>query len=251
MTTARPFAISILALSLTAVSAHADLKPVAMDAKEFKYVRLANDVASIKQVKAGDKTYRLVTMDSPLNGDVNMTSVLIVGDEVGGEAGFDAGFLLTPSLLANGSNELNVVTDLIPRTNGVEISALTPDGTTVSRSLVFDAKTNVLKEGKLATVQNCGDLTATNDVFQCLVDENTKEDKALNAAYAKAIKGADAVRAARIKASEKAWLALRAANCTLAGDDMRGGSYEKVLVEGCYLDMSKKRTAELLEISRN
>lgn len=251
MTNARPIALAILALSLTAVSARADLKPVATDAKEYKYVSLANDVASIKQVKAGDKTYRLVTMDSPLNGDVNMTSVLLVGDEVGGEAGFDAGFLLTPRLLANDTNELNVVTELAPRASGVEIKALTPDGTTVSRTLEFDAKANVLKEGKLATIQNCGDLTATNDVFQCLVEENAKEDKALNAAYAKAIKSADKVRAAKIKAAEKAWLALRSANCALAGDDMRGGTYEKVLVEGCTVEMTKKRTAELLEISRN
>lgn len=251
MSTARPFALSILVLLLTAASAHADLKPIGQSSKWFKYVSIANDVSNVKQVKAGDKTYRLVTMDTPLNGDVASTSILLVGDEVGSDAGYDAGFVLSPRPMKDGSNELNVVTDISPRANGVELKAYTPYGDAASRTVVYDAKAGVLKESKLVVNKSC----AGNDqaaIYACTISNLGNEDRALNSVYAKVLKGADSIRSAKIRAAQKAWISMRDASCELAGDDLRGGlNGEKALIAGCRLEMTKKRISELNQIANH
>lgn len=238
---------AVLVASLTSLTAFADLKPIQSGTKADEIASTANGVFNVKQIGSGNLQYKLVTMDTVLNGDVGTTSILLTGEEVGGEAGYDSAFLLSP----RGEDSLSVmsVSNIEPAANGVKVTYSDGEGATKSQVVKFDGKTKTLKESAPIAEKDCSEVTATNDVYQCLVAELTTADANLNAAYAKAKKATDATGAKLLLASEKAWIALRDAQCALDGDQMRGGTYEKVLRAGCKLDMTKKRTEALSQMA--
>lgn len=88
----------------------------------------------------GDKKYKIVAMDSVLNGDLSTTTILMVGDEVGGAAGYDSAFQLTPT------NEYQSISKIRFLHNGVEVSLRSFEGKTTKKLLRFDSKSNTLIE---------------------------------------------------------------------------------------------------------
>ncbi len=230
--------------ALTSLSAFADLSPISATSKAQPIADQANAIFSVTNVRSGTQAYKLVTMDTVLNGDVGTTSVLLTGQDVGGEAGYDAAFLLSPR--SDSTTDAMGISGLVATANGVEITYSDSNGLSKKRTASYDAKAKILKEGPSAPAKNCDSEKSTNDTFQCLLAEGTRADAALKAAYTKAKASSDPVGATKLKASEKAWLAFRTAQCTLQADEMRGGSEEKVINAGCYASMTEKRTADLL-----
>ncbi len=89
---------SVLALAST--TAFAGLSPIkSTDESAMKASRIANDVHTVEYVAAGDLTYKIVQMDSGLNGSIGSTIIVHVGEQVGGVAGYEAAFVLGPKVL--------------------------------------------------------------------------------------------------------------------------------------------------------
>ncbi len=132
------FLITSFSLScLNAVAA--DLKPVVMGTKEADVAIRANDVFSVKHLKLGGKTYKFVSLSSVLNGDVSSTTILLVGDEVGGEAGFEDAFVLSPAGEINSLKSARVVG------KEVEVVLYQFTGKPVKKMLRYDAVAKTLK----------------------------------------------------------------------------------------------------------
>ncbi len=72
------------------------LKPVTPGTLAEEIADTANDIFNVFNVNAGDYEYKIVSMDSPLNGDISTTTMVLVGESVGGPAGYEAAFVLTP-----------------------------------------------------------------------------------------------------------------------------------------------------------
>ncbi|WP_438752492.1 lysozyme inhibitor LprI family protein [Pararhizobium sp. O133] len=52
-----------------------------------------------------------------------------------------------------------------------------------------------------------------------------------------------------LKKAQRAWIDYRDGQCVLAGFEARGGSMEPMLVSGCLADLTRKRTAELKDLT--
>lgn len=97
------------------------------------------------------------------------------------------------------------------------------------------------------------------ELQDCLEGEMTKADKALNAAYRKALAAIandpdtpDDEKPAwkeNLKAAQRAWLTFRDANCKfeLIGAEWHNGSGTTAAQQQCELGMTQQRTQELLE----
>ncbi len=102
---------------------------------------------------------------------------------------------------------------------------------------------------------DCVNQTTQLDMNICAYQEFEAADAELNRVYAEAIafmQAADRDYApegeneeARLRKAQRAWVAFRDANCDQAGFQMRGGSAEPLLVNGCLRFMTEERTAEL------
>ena len=241
--------LAALIVSLASLSAYADLKPIADGTPAMDHAINANGIFSVKSVRSGDLTYKLVTLDTPLNGSVNNTSILLTGGEVGGEAGFEAAFLISPQM-ENDKATVATADDIKLSPSGVELYTFDIEGNRTKRTIKFDPKSKVLKEGTKSDAPDCDAMTSSNDVYQCIMAESEKADKTLNSTYAKTMKNiGDETAQAKLKASERAWLSYRTAQCKISSDVMRGGSGERNMNAGCQLRMTKKRIVELLEMN--
>ena len=102
-----------------------------------------------------------------------------------------------------------------------------------------------------ARASSCDDLSATNDLFQCYVSEYEIADLQLNAVWKSiqdtfrhGVGGSETKLDALVKA-QKVWIQLRDLDCAVAGNEMEGGSFEKVLVQSCLVSRTQERTAYL------
>jgi len=99
------------------------------------------------------------------------------------------------------------------------------------------------------------DAMSTADYNQCIDTAYSAADAELNSVYNK-IKSSyskekdedskETLR--RLKASERAWITFRDANCTLAGVQMLGGSGEGPMIGGCQVTTTISRVKELNSI---
>lgn len=107
---------------------------------------------------------------------------------------------------------------------------------------------------------NCKNPQTQFEMNICAQLDYEAADKALNAQYqitrqtmkkwdadAADLKGAED---ALVKA-QRAWVAYRDAQCISVGFQARGGSMEPMLISGCQADLTRKRTAELKELTEN
>ncbi|MCA2961376.1 MAG: DUF1311 domain-containing protein [Silvanigrellales bacterium] len=100
----------------------------------------------------------------------------------------------------------------------------------------------------LAQSGNCGSFLSTNEVFQCLVDEHSAADKALNVSYSAiqdVLRSYSTTRSKALVAAQRAWISLRDLDCASEGLAFEGGSLQKIIVQGCLTRKTKERTTEL------
>lgn len=131
----------VLAASFSMAAFAADIKPVKQNTRKGKVANLAADIFMVKQVMIGKYAYKVVVMDSRLNGDVNSTSMIIVGEGgVGGGAGYDNAFFMTPVDPHMAITDANVV-------NGaLQVEYFDQDGNQSKKSYIYDPLKKVLSE---------------------------------------------------------------------------------------------------------
>ncbi|CDZ63224.1 Probable urease-associated protein [Neorhizobium galegae bv. orientalis] len=106
---------------------------------------------------------------------------------------------------------------------------------------------------------NCKNPQTQIEMNICSQRDYDAADKALNAQYQttrKAMKAWDADAMSELKGAEdalvkaqRAWVAYRDAQCISTGFQAHGGSMEPMLISGCQADLTRKRTAELKELT--
>lgn len=73
-------------VSMAGFSTMADVNPVKPGSSEESVANRANNIFSVTHIKLGKYAYQIVALDSELNGDTNMTVMVMVGEgDVGGE----------------------------------------------------------------------------------------------------------------------------------------------------------------------
>jgi uncharacterized protein YecT (DUF1311 family) len=102
---------------------------------------------------------------------------------------------------------------------------------------------------------DCVNQTTQLDMNQCAYQEWQAADADLNAVYAETLAIVQERDRSytpegdseedRLRRAQRAWVAFRDANCDVAGYQMRGGSAEPLLVNGCLRQMTEDRIAEL------
>ncbi len=100
---------------------------------------------------------------------------------------------------------------------------------------------------------DCTDPQTQADMNQCAGREAAEADADLNLIYKEVVahyeqmdrdsESTEGVK--RLRAAQRAWVAFRDAQCSLAGYEALGGSMETLLVAGCEAELTKRRAAEL------
>ncbi len=100
---------------------------------------------------------------------------------------------------------------------------------------------------------NCKDYTSlsTHAMLQCEDTKLHRYDRQLNSAYKKLMHKLPPEERTRLKRAEKAWIAYRDAECSFEGFEMRGGSGEALLTQGCLIVKTKYRLQELRQMLKN
>ncbi len=96
-----------------------------------------------------------------------------------------------------------------------------------------------------AFAKDCSLEMSTNDTFQCEVENFNVEDARLNDNFKKLNAKLDSVAKKKLLAAQRAWIAYKEADCKYSADEMRGGSYEKVILMGCLAGKTKERADAL------
>ncbi len=86
---------------------------------------------------------------------------------------------------------------------------------------------------------------STVAIRSCIFHENEAIDKKLNIAYVKLCEILPESGQLKLKIAQRTWLKFRGAECVFSGYQEDGGTLEPVIIDGCYLDMTKKRLSQL------
>jgi uncharacterized protein YecT (DUF1311 family) len=115
----------------------------------------------------------------------------------------------------------------------------------------------------LVTSASAQDITcnaegSTMEMAACANDDFEKADKELNAVYQRLLaqlkkddaeygsgQGDADTRVLRLRASQRAWIAWRDAECPLRSIDNFGGSIERIEWPACTADLTRERTKQL------
>jgi hypothetical protein len=119
----------------------ADVKPIEPGTEAEGVAQVASSINSVFNLRTKTKAYKIVTLNSALNGSYGSTGIVMVGDDVGGEAGYEAAFQLTPTEEVTGIRSARVVG------NEIEVKFSVPSDykKTLTKRISFDTKANVLK----------------------------------------------------------------------------------------------------------
>lgn len=99
-----------------------------------------------------------------------------------------------------------------------------------------------------AFAKDCSEEISTNAIYQCQAETLEAEDLRLNDLYKKALAKLDKEGKKKLQKAQQMWIPFRDANCEVAADEMRGGTFEKVLRIGCLASETKERADELQDI---
>ena len=134
------FALISLLVSVSMQGALADVPAVTPGSKEEAVANVANDIFSVTNLKIGKWAFQIVSMDSQLNGDLNTTTMVLVGNgEVGGAAGYQAAFKLSPTAELQSLKSARVL-------NGqIALTFYNADGKLVEKLYSYDASSKSLK----------------------------------------------------------------------------------------------------------
>jgi uncharacterized protein YecT (DUF1311 family) len=119
-------------------------------------------------------------------------------------------------------------------------------GLIAARAVAADAPDPVEKRYSPA-YQKCLDSPdgqSTMGMVGCNNDEAAVQDKALNAAYRKAMKDLTAEQKTKLQAAQRAWIAFRDAECA-SYQDNDWGSISNINAAACLLRMTVQRTMDL------
>mgnify|MGYP003672589741 FL=1 len=83
-------------------------------------------------------------------------------------------------------------------------------------------------------------------MIRCTVEEYNAWDARLNTAYGAYMQGLDAPRDGALREAQRAWMALRDADCAFAASAYEGGSMQPLVTAGCRMDYAARRTLRLL-----
>jgi uncharacterized protein YecT (DUF1311 family) len=92
---------------------------------------------------------------------------------------------------------------------------------------------------------DCAHAMAQQDMNICADKDYQKADAALNRAYKAAMAGLGAPDRDLLRASERAWIGYRDAQCTFENAPNQGGSIYPMVYAGCLTTLTKARTKEL------
>ena len=102
----------------------------------------------------------------------------------------------------------------------------------------------------LAGGEPCAGST-TRDVEQCLATGFARADAELNRYYAAAVarltREQDTTTLAKLRASERAWIAYRDAECDAVLNSWKGGTVRGAMTLGCRTRITEARTLEVWE----
>lgn len=96
-----------------------------------------------------------------------------------------------------------------------------------------------------AFAKDCNEEMSTNAIYQCEANRLTTEDVRLNDNYKKLMSKLDKVGQKKLLTAQRAWIAFKDADCKYNADEMRDGSFEKVLLISCLASMTKERADAL------
>ena len=96
-----------------------------------------------------------------------------------------------------------------------------------------------------AFAKDCNMEMSTNAIYQCEAENFSAEDARLNDIYKKLTAKLDAVAKKKLLTAQRAWIAYKEADCKFSADEMRDGSYEKVILMGCLAGKTKERADAL------
>jgi len=148
------FTITVLfsLVCVSSISALADIDQIKPESKEEQVARDANDVLPVTNLELGEYAYKIVSMDTTLNGDLSSTTILLVGEgELGGAAAYDnkksrvffqiASFQLTPVGDAGSLNSARV------EHGEISLTFLNRNSGGIIKKMVhYDATSGTLKE---------------------------------------------------------------------------------------------------------
>jgi uncharacterized protein YecT (DUF1311 family) len=100
---------------------------------------------------------------------------------------------------------------------------------------------------------DCSDPQNQAEMNQCAGRDAAEADEDLNLVYKQVVSHYEQMDrdsettegVKRLRAAQRAWVAFRDAQCSLAGYEALGGSMETLLVAGCEAQLTKARAAEL------
>ena len=135
----------LIASCLPALSARADVAGVVAGTEAYGVANDASAITKVVSFKIGTREYRIVSLDSKLNGDVTMTTILFVGEDnmgVGGAAGYEAAFVLSPTDTAGSFKAVAVVK------NQITVSMYSLEGKVIVAKYSYDPARKLLIEKK-------------------------------------------------------------------------------------------------------
>ena len=133
--------IFLALVSMFSILAFAELKTVPDGTPEQQVSFQASSVYSVNNFQIGKYAYKLVRMDSQLNGDLTETTILLVGEgAAGGAAGYNGAFIITPTVSGTLMRNMKVVK------NQILFTLSNIDGKVVKKSYRYDSVSNSLKE---------------------------------------------------------------------------------------------------------
>ena len=96
----------------------------------------------------------------------------------------------------------------------------------------------------------CDEKQSTNGMYQCLLEQYTKADNALNDVWGAISSsyrqnGISEARYAALVKAEQVWIAHRDLDCKFDAMAFEGGSFEKVLKTCCLIRKTEERTVYL------
>jgi hypothetical protein len=122
-------------------SVMADIQPIQAETDQYEVVVLANSIYSVTDLKLGEFAYRIVALDSKFNGDLTETTILLVNrGVVGGEAGYDVAFMLTPSDDAGSLRSARI------EHGEIALTLIDRKGGTIKKFVQYDPISKTLKE---------------------------------------------------------------------------------------------------------
>jgi uncharacterized protein YecT (DUF1311 family) len=98
-----------------------------------------------------------------------------------------------------------------------------------------------------ANAQDCSSALTQADMNRCASRDFLRADAALNKVYdeLRRAMSEDADRQSLLTKAQRAWLALRDAECDFRTAESRGGSIYPLLVQQCRTELTVRRTGEL------